>query len=280
MQVVKGRIFKLQDLLILLDMATDRNGRLILYLPYKQRELSLCYRGDSFIVEGATGDPKFEVISFIEEWLRGEIPANFELYDGELCEEGKEIDKEELIKIVGDPLFKEIDEIPDHFEIVTINVQRAPSFLVAHWTAKRPVNSWEVYNHGVTLFDILKLINDGALTIKPYSAVESFPTKLRLLMVAVAAVTLLYYVAPFNYTSGNVLKLNKAINWALTYKIILTNPAGEVELPVKGCFRTHFYLQGNRVINPGLDQIPGTGDDTVARLPNRGYKPVYAIPEK
>jgi hypothetical protein len=279
MQLIKGRIFKIKDLFILLDMLSEKGGKLTLYLPYRDKEINLCSKGRSFLIEGE-GDPTFKFLNFVEEWLLGELPANFELYETEECREGREIEREELFKLLGDPHLKEVKEIPELFEIVSIDIKKAPSFLVAHWTAKKPVERKEVYKHGTTLLQIVKLINSGALSIKPFSAVESLPTKLRLLLICIGAITLLYYLLPLNYFDANLLKINRAVNWALTYKVISEQLPPKVELPVKGCFQSPFFLEGDEVVNLGIDRTLGTRDDTVANLPEKGYKPVYAIPEK
>ncbi len=281
MQHVKGRLSSLGDLLIFLDRLKESGGRLELYLPYYNEEIVICFSGTSFFIDGTSTDflGRKALQVFLEKWLLGGVPPEFEFFEGEEeCSSGTAVPEEELFKVVRDPFLEKIKEFPQFFKIENIDVKRVPSFLVAHRTTGRPVSREEVYRYGLTLSDILKYIEVGLISIKPYAVMESFPYRLRLFVQALALLVVIYFSLPLGYLKFNVFKLSEAINWGLRDRIL--NGGEREELPVKGCLKTRFYLIDNIVVNPGLDGIIGTSDDLSAPLPARGYIPTFALPVK
>jgi len=280
MQRIKGKLSNLQDLIIFVDRLKDTTGYIELYLPYLNEEVTLCHDGVNFYISTNKKDfpEKKALRAFIEKWILKGISPEFEFVEGEPCSSGVPIPEDELFQLIKDPFLERVSELPSHFEIVKIDVKKVPSFLVAHWTAKRPVNREEVYKFGLTLSDILKYVEADLLEIKPFTAVESFPYKLRIFIQAIAVLVVMYFALPLGYLKFNQFKLPEAINWGLREKIV--KGTLREELPVKGCLKTDFYLIGNRVVNPGIDGTVGTKDDISVKLPDQGYKPVFALPVK
>ena len=280
MQRVKGRLNSLDDLIIFVDRLKETGGLLDLYLPYFNEEVEICYDGINFHLSTNISDfPEKKALKvFIEKWLLNDLSPEFEFIEGEQCTSGVPVFEDELLQVIKDPFLEMVKELPPYFEITKIDVKRVPSFLVAHWTAKRPVSRDEVYRYGLTLSDILRYIEAGLIEIKQFTVMESFPYKLRLFVQALALLVVVYFALPLGYLNFNRLKVPESINWGLRDRIV----KGEVreKLPVKGCLRTSFYLIGNKVVNPGIDGIVGTGDDIAVKLPDSGYRPVFALPVK
>ena len=279
MQRIKGKFSNLDDLIIFIDRLKESGGQLKLYLPY-YNNLSICSDKENFYLTTSTSElPERKALkAFLEKWLISKVNPEFEFYEGEICTEGIPISKDELFQILRDPFIESVDELPPFFEITKIDVKKVPSFLVAHWTAKQPVKRDEVYRYGLTLSDILKYIEADLIEIKPFNVMESFPYKLRIFLQALALLVIAYYALPIGYLKFNQVKILEAFNWGIKEKIV----KGTVreELPVKGCFKTKFYLIGNTVVNPGIDGTVGTGDDLKVELPKKGYRPTFAIPVK
>jgi len=280
MQYIRGKLAKLDDVQILLDILKDKPGEVKLFIPYRSdTELSICYDGTHFyLTSSGEESPKLSLIKFIEEWLTTGVQPTFEFFEGEGCSGGLELEEEAIRALTEDPRFKKVQELPPNFEITRVEVQKAPSFLVAHWKSKKPLSRTELYRYGLTLSDLVKLIEEGVLKIRPYKMVESMPLKLRVFLMAVAAVAFIYLILPLNFIPLNRVKFNEAVNWALREKIL-----GEEErkaLPVRGCFNTRFYLHGDRVVNAGIDGLIGTGDDQSVPLPKKGYIPTFTVPVK
>jgi len=280
MQRVKGRLSSLEDLIIFVDRLKETGGYLELYFPFFNEEVTICYDGINFYISTSIADfPEKKALKvFIERWLLSDISPEFEFIEGEECSSGVPVLEDELLQVIKDPFLEMVKELPPYFEITKIDVKKVPSFLVAHWTARRPVNREEVYKYGLTLSDILRYIEAGLLEVKPFTVVESFPYKLRLFIQALALLVVIYFALPLGYLKFNQFKLPQAVNWGLRERIV--RGSLREKLPVKGCLRTDFYLVGDRVINPGIDGTPGTGDDISVKLPDRGYKPVFALPVK
>ncbi len=280
MQRVKGRLNSLDDLIIFVDRLKDTGGRLELYLPYFNEEVTICYDGINFYISTNISDfPEKKALKiFIEKWLLNDLSPEFEFIEGERCSSGLPVLEDELLQVLKDPFLEMVKELPPYFEITKIDVKRVPSFLVAHWTARRPVNRDEVYKYGLTLTDILRYIEAGLIEIKQFNVMESFPYKLRLFVQALALLVVIYFTLPLGYLKFNQFKIGQAVNWGLREKIV----KGSVreKLPVKGCLRTDFYLIADRVVNPGIDGTVGTGDDITVKLPDKGYTPVFALPVK
>ena len=280
MQRVKGRLNSLDDLIIFVDRLKETGGLLDLYLPYFNEEVEICYDGINFHLSTNISDfPEKKALKvFIEKWLLNDLSPEFEFIEGEQCTSGVPVFEDELLQVIKDPFLEMVKELPPYFEITKIDVKRVPSFLVAHWTARRPVSRDEVYRYGLTLSDILRYIEAGLIEIKQFTVMESFPYKLRLFVQALALLVVVYFALPLGYLNFNRLKVPESINWGLRDRIV----KGEVreKLPVKGCLRTSFYLIGNKVVNPGIDGIVGTGDDIAVKLPDSGYRPVFALPVK
>jgi len=280
MQRVKGRLNSLDDLIIFVDRLKETGGLLDLYLPYFNEEVEICYDGINFHLSTNISDfPEKKALKvFIEKWLLNDLSPEFEFIEGEQCTSGVPVFEDELLQVIKDPFLEMVKELPPYFEITKIDVKRVPSFLVAHWTARRPVSRDEVYRYGLTLSDILRYIEAGLIEIKQFTVMESFPYKLRLFVQALALLVVIYFALPLGYLNFNRLKVPESINWGLRDRIV----KGEVreKLPVKGCLRTNFYLIGNKVVNPGIDGIVGTGDDIAVKLPDSGYRPVFALPVK
>ena len=280
MQRVKGRLNSLDDLIIFVDRLKDTGGRLELYIPLFNEEVVICYDGINFYL--FTNNPDFPekkaLRVFIEKWLLNDLSPEFEFIEGEQCSSGVPVLEDELFQVLKDPFLESVKELPPYFEITKIDVKRVPSFLVAHWTARRPIRREEVYKYGLTLTDILRYIEAGLIEIKSFSVMESFPYKLRLFVQALALLVIVYFMLPLGYLKFNQFKVNQAVNWGLKERIL----KGKVreKLPVKGCLRTNFYLVGDKVVNPGIDGTVGTGDDITFKLPEKGYKPVFTLPVK
>ncbi len=280
MQRVKGRLNSLDDLIIFIDRLKETGGLLDLYLPYFNEEVEICYDGINFHLSTNISDfPEKKALKvFIEKWLLNDLSPEFEFIEGEQCTSGIPVFEDELLQVIKDPFLEMVKELPSYFEITKIDVKRVPSFLVAHWTARRPVSREEVYRYGLTLSDILRYIEAGLIEIKQFTVMESFPYKLRLFVQALALLVVIYFALPLGYLKFNRLKVPESINWGLRDQIV----KGKVreKLPVKGCLRTNFYLMGDKVVNPGIDGIVGTGDDIAVKLPDSGYRPVFALPVK
>lgn len=280
MQRVKGRLNSLDDLIIFIDRLKETGGLLDLYLPYFNEEVEICYDGINFHLSTNISDfPEKKALKvFIEKWLLNDLSPEFEFIEGEQCTSGIPVFEDELLQVIKDPFLEMVKELPSYFEITKIDVKRVPSFLVAHWTARRPVSREEVYRYGLTLSDILRYIEAGLIEIKQFTVMESFPYKLRLFVQALALLVVIYFALPLGYLKFNRLKVPESINWGLRDQIV----KGKVreKLPVKGCLRTNFYLMGDKVVNPGIDGIVGTGDDITVKLPDSGYRPVFALPVK
>ena len=280
MQRIKGKLSSLEDLIIFVDRLKEEGGKLELYLPSSGDEFTICFDGINFYLSTNISDfsEKKALKVFIEKWFLKGLDPEFEYFEGDICTEGLPVLEEELLQILKDPFLEMVGELPPHFEITKIDVKRVPSFLVAHWTARRPVDREEVYRYGLTLSDILRYIEAGLIEIKPFKAMENFPYKLRLFLEALALLVIVYFALPLGYLKFNQLKANEAVNWGIKEKIV----KGKVRerLPVEGCLRTDFYLIGNRVVNPGIDRIEGTADDVVIKLPEEGYMPAFALPVK
>ena len=280
MQYIRGKLTKPDDFLILIDILKEKLGEVRLQIPYQNSEISLCFDGILFYLSGkdeGRGE-KFTFIKFLEEWITTNIQPIFEFFEGEKCSGGLALTEEELMEIVQNPTLWKVKEIPEHFEITKIEIESVPSFLVAHWKTRKPLSRQELYKHGFTLSDIVKFLEAGLLQIRPFKMAESMPFKLRVFLTAVAVICLIYLILPLNFIHLNSLKFAQALNWALREKIL--GAEGKRELPVKGCFKTRFFLVDNRIVNPGIDGIPGTKDDQVMELPRKGYKPVFAVPVK
>jgi len=279
MQYVRGKLTKLDDFLVLLDVAKTKGGEIKLSLPMREAEFSICYDGDLFYLstEGSDSDPKYELVKFLEEWIRSEVQPTFEFYEDKECGGGLALTEDQLKKILTDRYLEKAREMPDSFEITKIDITTVPSFLVAHWKTKKPVSKSELYKHNLTLSYIAKLIDNGKLEIRAFTTVESMPVKLRSFLMIVAAISLIYLILPLNFIKLSALKINEAVNWALREKVVGTERR---MLPVKGCFNTPFILDGTKIVNPGIDGKPGTGDDLVVQLPTDGYIPTFTVPAK
>jgi hypothetical protein len=280
MQYIRGKLTKPDDLLILLDILKDKLGEVRLQIPYRDIEVVICYDGVFFYLSGSPEDKgeRFTLIRFLEEWLTTELQPTFEFYEGEKCKSGIALTEEELLEVVNSPALWKVKEIPEHFEITKIEIQSVPSFLVAYWKTRKPLSRGELYKHGLTLSDVVKFLESGLLQIRPYKMVESMPFKLRVFLTAVAVICMLYLILPLNFIHLNSLKFPEAQNWALKEKVLGAD--GKRELPVRGCFKTRFYLVGEQVVNPGIDGIIGTKDDSVLHLPEKGYIPLFTVPVK
>lgn len=280
MQYIRGKLTKPDDFLILIDILKEKLGEVRLQIPYQDGEISICFDGILFYLSGkdeGRGE-KFSLIKFLEEWLTTNIQPIFEFFEGEKCTGGLALTEEELMEIVNSPTLWKVREIPEHFEITKIEVESVPSFLVAHWKTRKPLSRKELYKHGYTLSDIVKFLEAGLLQIRPFKMADSMPVKLRVFLTSIAAICLLYMILPLNFVQLNALKFGEALNWGLREKVL--GAEGKRELPVKGCFRTKFYLLDDRIVNPGIDGVIGTKDDQTVKLPKKGYKPVFAIPVK
>lgn len=277
---VKGRLKSLDDLRIFVDTLKDKGGRLELYLPHFNEEVVICYDGINFYLStNIPGFPEKKALKvFIERWLINDFYPKFEFIEGEQCSSGVPVFEDELLQVLKDPFLESLKDLPPYFEITKIDVKRVPSFLVAHWTARRPVNREEVYKYGLTLTDILRYIEAGLIEIKRFNVVDSFPYKLRLFVQALGLLVVVYFTLPLGYLKLNHFKVNQAVNWGLK-ELILKGKVRE-KLPVKGCLKTDFYLLGDKVVNPGIDGTVGTGDDITVKLPDKGYRPVFALPVK
>ncbi len=273
MQYIKGKLANLEDLLILIDLLKEKKGEVRLHLPYQSEEVSICFDGNSFYLSD-----RFKLIKLLEKWIATNIQPIFELFEEEGCSTNQEIEEEKLIEIIKNPTLKEVRRIPEVFEITKLETTNLPPFLVAHWKTKTPINREEIYKHGYTLSDLVKSLESGLLEIKAFKTTESLPFKLRLFLTSLAIICIVYLVLPINFTQFNRLKVEEAINWALREKVL--GVEGKRELPVKGCFKTKFYLIDDKVINSGIDGIVGTADDKVIKLPKEGYKPTFAVPVK
>lgn len=280
MQRIKGRFNSIEDLIIFVDRLKETGGRLELYLPYYNDEVVICFDGLNFYIDtNISGFPEKKALKvFIEKWLLNGVSPEFEFFEGESCSSGAPVFEDEILQVLKDPFLEMVKELPPYFEITKIDVKKVPSFLVAHWTARRPVSREEVYRYGLTISDILRYIERGLIEVKPFVVMESFPYRLRLFVQALALLVIVYFSLPLGYFKFNELKLLEAFNWGLRERIVKGNV--REELPVKGCLRTRFYLIGNRVVNPGIDGTVGTGDDVTVVLPSKGYKPTFALPVK
>ncbi len=280
MQYIRGKLTKLEDLIVLIDVLKEKTGEVRLQIPYRDGEISICFDGVLFYLSGkdqGRGE-KFALIKFLEEWLTTNLQPTFEFFEGEKCSGGLALTEEELLEIVNSPDLWKAREIPEYFEITKIDATSVPSFLVAHWKTRKPVSRKELYKHGYTLSDVVKFLEAGLLQIRPFKMADSMPVKLRVFLVSVAAVCLVYMILPLNFIQLNGLKLQEALNWGLREKVL--GAEGKKELPVKGCFNTKFFLLDDRVVNPGIDGTIGTGDDLSLKLPRKGYKPTFAVPVK
>ncbi|WP_456341965.1 hypothetical protein [Thermovibrio sp.] len=280
MQYIRGKLTKPDDFLILIDILKEKLGEVRLQMPYQDGEISICFDGILFYLSGkdeGRGE-KFSLIKFLEEWLTTNIQPVFEFFEGEKCSGGLALTEEELMEIVNSPTLWKVREIPEHFEITKIEVESVPSFLVAHWKTRKPLSRKELYKHGYTLSDVVKFLEAGLIQIRPFKMADSMPVKLRVFLTSIAAICLLYMILPLNFIQLNILKFGEALNWGLREKVL--GAEGKRELPVKGCFRTKFYLLDDTIVNPGIDGVIGTKDDQTVKLPKKGYKPVFAIPVK
>ena len=283
MQRIKGRLSNLEDLIIFIDRLRESGGRLELYLPLGNEEIVICHNGINFILASSNSEfPEKKAFKiFIEKWLLSGIEPMFEFYEGEVCSNDSNslsVSEEELFQILNDPYLKSVKDIPHYFEVTKIDVRNVPSFLVAHWKTQRPVNRDDVYKYGSTLSDIVRYVETGMIEIKPFINVKSFPYKLRLFLQALAFITVAYISLPIGYMKLTSFKVFEAANWGLKEKIV--GHKTRKELPVKGCFKTKFYLIGNKVVNSGIDGVVGTDDDISFKLPEKGYIPVFAFPVK
>jgi len=280
MQYIRGKLAKLDDLQILLDILKEKLGEIRLFMPYRNDlEVSICYDGALFYLNGVENEsPRFSLIKFIEEWITTNVQPTFEFFEGEKCGTGQKLTEEEIRALIEDTRFNKVKELPEHFEITKIEIQRVPSFLVAHWKTRKPLSKAELYKYGFTLTEVVKLLDEGSLRIRPYKMVESMPLKLRVFLMAVAAVCFIYLILPLNFIHLNAVKFNEALNWALREKILAEDE--KKALPVKGCFNTRFYLHKDRIVNAGIDGQVGTNDDLSMPLPQKGYIPTFTVPVK
>jgi len=280
MQYIRGKLAKPDDLLILLDVVKEKGGKVKLHMPYHRTEVVICYDGNSFYLgeEGKKDtDPRFLFRRFLEEWVGTALQPTFEFFEGERCTGEVAITTDEIREMLEDRILSRIRSLPEHFEVVKVAREGVPSFLMAHWKTRKPISKKSIYSYGITLSELLQLIDRGLVRIKPYKMVESMPLKLRVFLTAAAVVSILYLVLPLNFIELGPFKKNEALNWGLREKILGKK---EAKLPVKGCFRSPFILAEDRVINPGIDGKFGTEDDWIIELPRKGYIPTFAVPVK
>jgi hypothetical protein len=279
MQYIRGKLARPDDLIILLDVLKEKKGKVKLQMPYYATEIYLCYDGKHLYLNApqSTKSPRFALKRFLEEWITTNIQPIFEFFEGEICREGSLIREEEISELIHDPNLKKVKSIPEHFEITKAAVEEVPSFLIAYWKTRKPLGKNAVYDHELTLSELVRLIDRGLIRIKPYKMVESMPLKLRVLLMAVISVSIIYLLLPLNFISLGMLKYGEVVNWSLRNKVLGIEDA---ELPVEGCFKSKFHLRGDEVINPGLDGKVGTDDDLRINLPKKGYTPTFTVPAK
>lgn len=280
MQYIRGKLARPDDLLILLDVVREKGGKVKLHMPYHRTEIAICYDGNTFYLgeKGETGkDPRFLFRRFLEEWVGTSLQPTFEFFEGESCTGEIAITVDEIKEMLEDRVLSRIRSLPEHFEVIKAAEKGVPSFLVAHWRTRKPLNKKSVYSYGTTLTELLQLIDKGLIRIKPYKMVESMPLKLRVFLTAAAVVSIIYLLLPLNFMELGPLKENEALNWGLREKILGRK---EAELPVKGCFRSPFILVRDKVVSPGIDGKFGTDDDWIVELPKKGYVPTFAVPVK
>lgn len=274
MQHLKGKLSNVEDLRIFLNRLGKTGGTLHLHLPTPGYNLTICFDGTNYLISTRTSKlPEEKVLKvFIENWLLNGVDPEFELCEGEQCSGRIPLPEEELLNILNDPYLEEVTEIPPRFIVTDVDTSSVPSFLIASWSTKKPINRLEVYKHGLTLSDIVRFAKSGLIKIKPFQNVKILPRKVRLFLQAAALLTVVYLASPINYLNLNKLKITQAINWGLKEKIV--GNTKRKKLPVKGCLKTDFYLMGNTIVSTGID------NNIRIKLPERGYIPTFTLPVK
>ncbi len=284
MQYLKGKLNSIKefDTLLRFIEEQEQKGLLILYLPYRSDEITLCFDGTKVYVEGTfSGPPELALKRFLEKWLLSGKGLHFELYDSKSCssEFTESMSYVRFERIIRDPCFKKVREIPEKFHIKWIDVKAAPSSLISYWALKKPITREELYSLNLSLCDIAKLVDEHKLKIRVYIDYESLSKLSKALIIILIAVSAVYVLVPTHLKTVNMFKLMEAQNWGLREKIVSPG-THRIELPVKDCYGKNVQLIGNYVVSSGIDRRINFGIDEKKELPAKGYKPFFALPVK
>jgi len=284
MQYLKGKLSEPQDFAMLFDVIKERGtaGKITVTLPYGVEELSLCYDGSKVYVEALEElPPDFAVKRFIEKWVLSGTRPVFVLHDVQGCPGNYvgTLPEEELLKIVEDPRLKSVKKLPESFIIKSMDVSKFPPALVSYWTTKKPLMKKDLHRIGISVVDFIRLMEEGAVDIEPYSYQEAMPLKARVVVISLLLLSFLYLLLPVNLLKFSDLKLLDALNWALREKVV-DDEVERKKLPVTDCLGRKLWLVEDAVVSSGFDGQLGTGDDRRKLLPRSGYTPFFAIPVK
>ncbi len=285
MQYLKGKLNKPGDFETILSLVEEegKKGFLVLYLPFRSSEISLCFDGLFVYVDtDSSKEPQIALREFLENWLLSGKGLYFELYDSDGCsQEGQKFIKyDEFVGIIRDPYLERVVEVPDVFVVKWASVGKVPSVLASHWAVKKPISREEIYGMGLTLSDILKLVDSGYLRIESYIERGTLSNRLRLVVTLLLVLGVVKSIAPFYLEKFNRFKLLEAENWALKERIVSSADLKRKKLPVKDCFGGSIWLFDDHVVAPGVDRQVNFGIDERERIPEKGYKPFFSLPVK
>lgn len=272
MSDLKGKLRAPEDLKLLLHGLEKRKGKLTLSLPYFGDRVSICTDGRTWKVNPNFRD--FQV--FVEKWKIGSVHPSFFMNE-ETCQEGTEIDKERILELLSNPLMNKIGSLPESFLIERISLENVPSCLVSMRRLRKPVKRWDIYRCGLTLLKFAELIENGLIEIRPFKLRESLPLWLGLALNLFLITGFVTLILPTKFLKLNEFKYNEAINWSLRETVL--GKRETLTLPVKGCLDSLFILEKDRVVYKGNFRN-FLLFKKVLKLPVKGYRPVFCLPEK
>jgi len=271
LQELKSKLKKLEDLLLLIDKI--ESGTCVLKFSHINEEIKFCINNSNiFSTGGNLSEKHFK--EFLEKWIYSSLPLYMEILVNTECSGKFLFSKEELRKIIVELSQSEekIKKFPEKFEILDAIGENLPPVIRFHFILKKPMSVWELYQNNLTISQLIELIDSGSVKIRPFDEFDSLPKSLAYILNALIILMIVFYILPLNFLKLNTFKLNEAQNWALRNKVIGREKA---ELPIKGCLKSQFVAS-----NGEIKIINLLHKETLGKLPKKGYKPMFAIPER